>query len=440
MHDGLTSSPQAYVEPGAADTGTSGPVLRALVDKTLADGFAWLRFPAPLEGRFLADTAASRLRTLLIAGTLVGLVLNLFLISDQAMLPDVFGQAVLWRTWVLTPVCLAGAWMMSRLPFPWLRELLAVSAGVLASLVHVYLASISQSPHSAAYMTGLTMVILYNNVFVRCRFWLAVPSTLAVLLIYLASLWLVQNHSLQLSVSIGLVLFATALFTLYNLYTLEQEERHNYLMTLRQRLLKQELTHANQELERVARYDGLTQAANRRHFDEFLSHLWERAKSTQGHALSIIMIDVDHFKAYNDHYGHPAGDACLVQVADAVQRCLRRPGDLVARYGGEEFIAVLNRAPLEQALAAAERVREAIEALNLPHEAPITHGRVTASIGVATLLPGERQTSAERLIALADEALYQAKNRGRNRVWPDPATHAAPPSAPPLSPEAAAPC
>ncbi len=101
---------------------------------------------------------------------------------------------------------------------------------------------------------------------------------------------------------------------------------------------------------------------------------------------------------------------------------------------------MLNRAPLEQALAAAERVREAIEALNLPHEAPITHGRVTASIGVATLLPGECQTSAERLIALADEALYQAKNRGRNRVWPDPATHAAQPSAPPLGPEAAAPC
>ncbi len=439
MHDGLTPSPQAFVEPGEDDAAPFPLGMRALVDKALADGFAWLRFPAPLESRFLADTAASRLRTLLIAGTLVAFVFNLFLISDQAMLPDVSEQAVLWRTWILTPVCLAGAWAMSRLAFPWLRELLAVSAGVLASMVHVYLASISHSPYSAAYMVGLSMVILYTNVFVRCRFWLALPSTLAVLLIYLASLGLVSNHSPQLSVSMGLLLLATALFTLYNLYTLEHEERHNYLMTLRQRLLKQALTHANQELERVARYDGLTQVANRRHFDEFLSHLWERAKATQGHALSIIMVDVDHFKAYNDHYGHPAGDACLVQVADAVQRCLRRPGDLVARYGGEEFIAVLNRAPLAQALAAAERVREAIEALDLPHEAPITYGRVTASIGVATLLPAECQTSAERLIALADEALYQAKNRGRNRVWPAPAP-TAPSSDPPLSNESAAPC
>lgn len=439
MHDGLTPRLAAFVEPEAADTGPDGPMLRALVDKALADGFPWLRFPPPLEGRFLADTATSRLRTLVIAGTLVAFVLNLFLISDRAMLPDVFGQAVLWRTWILTPICLAGAWAMSRLAYPQLRELLAVSAGVLASVVHVYLASTSHSPHSAAYMTGLTMVILYNNVFVRCRFWLALPSTLTVLLIYLASLWLVKHHSLQLSVSMGLVLAATALFTLYNLYTLEHEERHNYLMTLRQRLLKQDLTHANQELERAARYDGLTQVANRRHFDEFLSHLWERAKATQGHALSIIMIDVDHFKSYNDHHGHPAGDACLVQVADTVQRCLRRPGDLVARYGGEEFIAVLNRASQSQALAAAERVREAIESLNLPHEAPITHGRVTASIGVATLFPAERQTSAERLIAQADEALYQAKNRGRNRVWPDPA-QAIPPSAPPFGTEAATPC
>ena len=188
---------------------------------------------------------------------------------------------------------------------------------------------------------------------------------------------------------------------------------------MRQGLLKRELTHANEELERVSRYDGLTQVANRRHFDEFLAHLWERAQVTPGQPLSIIMVDVDHFKAYNDHYGHPAGDACLVKVAEAVQRCLRRPGDLVARYGGEEFIAVLNRAPLGQALAAAERVREAVEALGLPHEAPITHGQVTVSVGVATMVPADRQVSVERLISLADEALYQAKNRGRNRVWPD---------------------
>ena len=416
MLDAMKSPPAMAEQSGASNNQIQD--VSTLVDATLAERFRWLRFPQALEARFLADTADSRLRTLLIAGTLVAFVMNLFLISDKAMLPDVFEQAVLLRTWVLTPVCLAGMWMISRTPKLFLRELMAISAGLMACAMHLYLSAISLSPHSAAYLTGLAMVIVYNNVFVRCRFWLALPSTLAVLLMYLASFWLVSSHSPELSISIGLVLFSTSLFTLYNLYALEYEERHNYLMSLRQGLLQRELSHANDALERVARYDGLTQVANRRHFDEFLTHLWERSSSAPEAELSIIMVDVDHFKAYNDHYGHPAGDACLVSVADAVQRCLRRPGDLVARYGGEEFIAVLNRTPHAQAVTAAERVRDAVVALQLPHEAAITHGQVTVSVGVATVRPADRRASMERLIAAADDALYQAKNRGRNRVWP----------------------
>lgn len=418
MLDAMKSIPAAVVETEAQPSASLDQGLSTLVDATLADRFVGLRFPHPLETRFLADTASSRLHTLLIAGTLVAFVMNLFLISDKAMLPDVFDRAVLLRTWVLTPICVVGMWVMSRLPNLFLRELMAISAGLMACAMHVYLSAISQSPHSAAYLTGLAMVILYNNVFVRCRFWLALPSTVSVLLFYVASVWWVPSHSLELSISVGLVLLSTSLFTLYNLYTLEYEERHNYLMALRQRLLQRDLSQANNALERVARHDGLTQVANRRHFDEFLAHLWERASLVHGQELSIIMIDVDHFKAYNDHYGHPAGDACLVKVADAVQRVLRRPGDLVARYGGEEFIAVLNRAPHAQVVAAAERVKDAVAALHLPHEGSATHGQVTVSIGVATVRPADRHASIERLISVADEALYQAKNRGRNRVWP----------------------
>lgn len=430
MPDGQKSPPPVIVEPRAAPSDSPAPDLGRLVDATLAGRFRWLRFPPPLEARYLADMAGERLRTLLIAGTLVAFVMNFFLISDKAMLPDVFEQAVLWRAWAFTPTCLAGMWIMSRTPHLLLRELMAISAGLMVTLLHIYLATLSHSPHTAAYMTGLAMVILYFNVFVRCRFWMALPATLTVVLLYVASLWLVPHHSLELSISIGLVLVSTAQFTLYNLYTLEHEERHNYLMAWRQRLLRRELTHANQELERVSRYDGLTQVANRRHFDEFLAHVWERASANPGQEVSIVMVDVDHFKAYNDRYGHPGGDACLVRVAEAMQHCLRRPGDLVARYGGEEFIAVLNRVTHDQALAAAERVREAVQALQMPHDAPFTHGMVTVSIGVATMAPSDRHASMARLISAADQALYQAKNRGRNRVWPSP---------PPLSPLEAGP-
>ena len=174
---------------------------------------------------------------------------------------------------------------------------------------------------------------------------------------------------------------------------------------------------ANEELERVSRTDALTQVANRRHFDEFLAQVWERAQPAN-ESVSILMLDIDHFKQYNDHYGHPEGDACLASVAKALRDSVRRPGDLVARYGGEEFIVVLYRATEAQVQQAAERIRATVEALAIPHAGSPLYGRVTVSIGQACARPQDRHASVHRLIQQADEALYQAKNRGRNRVWP----------------------
>jgi len=130
-----------------------------------------------------------------------------------------------------------------------------------------------------------------------------------------------------------------------------------------------------------------------------------------------MMIDVDHFKAYNDRYGHPEGDACLKDVAATLKRRLRRPGDLIARFGGEEFIAVLAGTSLDVALGAAERVRKGVENLNRLHAKSPTHAVVTVSVGVATLRPNAPHATPAQLISAADEALYQAKARGRNRVY-----------------------
>lgn len=130
-----------------------------------------------------------------------------------------------------------------------------------------------------------------------------------------------------------------------------------------------------------------------------------------------MMVDVDHFKAYNDHYGHPAGDACLKEVAGALLRHLRRPGDLVARVGGEEFAIVLPQANVMQAQATAERLRAGVSLLACPHLAsPQAEQRVTVSVGVACLGAAEPGASLTRLMAAADAALYEAKARGRNRV------------------------
>ena len=164
----------------------------------------------------------------------------------------------------------------------------------------------------------------------------------------------------------------------------------------------------------LAQHDVLTWTKNRRVFDEYLPRLWRQA-AEDGRALAILLIDVDHFKLYNDRYGHQAGDAALRQVAQAIQSCVRRPLDLVARYGGEEFTAILYDTDGTRASSTAERIRKAVEELALEHRASRASPVLTISVGVAVVEPDAKRSSSGAL-QLADEALYRAKSRGRNRL------------------------
>ncbi len=176
--------------------------------------------------------------------------------------------------------------------------------------------------------------------------------------------------------------------------------------------LYQQLETANQELERLAARDSLTQIANRHCFDRILEKEWTRLMRSQD-PLSLILCDIDHFKLYNDTYGHQAGDHCLQQVAQAIQAGVKRPADLVARYGGEEFAVILPVTPLEGALRVAEEIRVRVRALGISHSES-AYGCVTLSLGVATLIP-QPSVSIPTLIGAADEALYRAKATGRDR-------------------------
>lgn len=176
----------------------------------------------------------------------------------------------------------------------------------------------------------------------------------------------------------------------------------------------EQLAQSNMELMRLAQIDGLTGIANRRYFDDYLRNEWRRAARAGG-LISLVLADVDHFKLYNDHYGHQAGDDCLRRVASALCEQLGRAGDLLARYGGEEFVLVLPETPAEGARAIAESMRGAVQRLGLPHAASPTAGCVTLSLGVATL-EASTGTVPELLVAGADRALYEAKKGGRNRV------------------------
>jgi len=171
---------------------------------------------------------------------------------------------------------------------------------------------------------------------------------------------------------------------------------------------------ALEELKRISSTDGLTGLHNRRHFDETLDHELKRARREK-QPLSLLLLDVDHFKQFNDHYGHPAGDVCLQQVASALKATVVRPGDLAARYGGEEFVAILPSTDAAGALKVAEAVRCAISDLGIEHGFSSAGNVVTVSVGAATVIPDEK-SHAETLIGAADQALYQAKESGRNRV------------------------
>jgi diguanylate cyclase (GGDEF)-like protein len=181
--------------------------------------------------------------------------------------------------------------------------------------------------------------------------------------------------------------------------------------TLRDMTVQKE---AQAELERLATRDGLTSVANRRSFDTTLNTEWRRA-TRESRALSLLMIDVDFFKRYNDTYGHQGGDECLRRVAGAMADVVKRSSDAVARYGGEEFAIILPATDPAGACIVAERIRAAVEALAMPHEHSDIADHVTVSIGVASVIVTTEGLPAQ-LIGFADAALYRAKNEGRNRV------------------------
>ena len=178
-------------------------------------------------------------------------------------------------------------------------------------------------------------------------------------------------------------------------------------------LQRQALEQANQRLALLSATDGLTGIGNRRHFDAVLATEWLRG-ARQQEPLALLMIDIDHFKLYNDHYGHLAGDACLRRVAQLLATCVRRAGELVARYGGEEFVLLLPGTDLDQARLVAQHCIDAMAQERIPHADSPTAQFVTLSIGVAHTVP-DAERKADTLVDAADNALYRAKNAGRQQ-------------------------
>jgi len=175
------------------------------------------------------------------------------------------------------------------------------------------------------------------------------------------------------------------------------------------------LEEANRELERLTLVDGLTDIANRRHFNQVIADEWRRALRSKN-ILSLVMVDIDYFKNYNDYYGHQAGDDCLRKVAKMLNKVAKRPGDLVTRYGGEEFAIILSDTDSKSASNLAEETRNDVFSLKIPHCQSDICEYVTISLGTASTVPASPDSSYQSLIEAADNCLYQAKHKGRNQV------------------------
>lgn len=203
-------------------------------------------------------------------------------------------------------------------------------------------------------------------------------------------------------------------------YVLERRDRTMFLQARLLELEKHQLNVLSQRLDQLSREDALTGLANRRHFNETLQREWERARRDQT-PMSLVFIDIDHFKPYNDHHGHLDGDRALASIGAALRQCVRRSGDIAARYGGEEFVLLLPNTAADGAREVAKQVLKAVDDLRIPHGASTVAPHITASIGVATHTP-TAERSASYLIAGADAAVYTAKAAGRHRIIVNTAT------------------
>lgn len=273
---------------------------------------------------------------------------------------------------------------------------------------------LSRHPNVVHYYSGIAVILMFSNMIIRQPFPYALGVSMAACLLYLVTVGQAPVMSTEAAFSSTTVVFTSALFSLVGNYQMEFEHRRDFLLSALQQISSRKLARMNSQLEHLSLTDGLTGLANRRHFDQTLQREWNVALRNR-YPLALVFLDVDHFKNYNDHYGHPAGDVCLQRIGTVLTRVSRRAQDLPARYGGEEFVVLLPHTDLDHACVLAEEIRRDVQGLAIEHHYSAAAPVVTVSLGVAAFVP-DKERQADDLVRLADQALYAAKDAGRNRI------------------------
>jgi diguanylate cyclase (GGDEF)-like protein len=371
----------------------------SLVSRVLAQGYARLRFPEPLESEFRADHLMASLRwvrmCLFVAvGTSLGFaIIDHWVIHANNAIPDLVRFGLQFPVLF---VCLLATYK----PFyvSWYQPAMQIG-GPLFGIGTVLLASYAQPQHTALVGARIMLVAFFYFFMSGLRMTQALRGNI-VILMALVGAGLIGLLPVETATYLSFALVCANVIGAAGAYALEYANRTSFL----ERKL----------LVEIAELDGLTRLLNRQTFESRVRDTWRRAIA-EHRAVTVLMIDVDHFKLYNDHYGHQAGDDCLRRVATAVRAAiLPKAGEFVARYGGEEMIAVLFDRDMAEAQQIAERIVSEVAALTIPHATSIECDRVSVSVGAATQIPPVT-SSYDAIVRLADSALYTAKRQGRDR-------------------------
>ena len=372
----------------------------ALERRPLASGSASFRFQEPLESEFRQAYLTANLalmRGALVIGFLFGLTT---LALDYWLAEPRFSSwSIPVRAAITQPLVLAMLLASFHPAVPKFLTRFGIAVGLTIAATFLLISTFAAAETLSSSFSGYVVVTFYIYFFLGQRFWPALVTAMALFGSFLAATGL-QGQMTDMMIY-GTYLMFVNLISATVLYSHETNRRRMFL--------------ESKALKDLARRDSLTGLANRKAFGEYLGNIWSHAKR-EAQPIALALIDIDHFKAYNDHYGHQAGDRCLIAVAQVLGKAARRHLDLVARFGGEEFVLLLPRSTLEGAEQITNDLRRQVQALNVHHEASPTATNITISAGLAHLYPHETSHSIQGFIQLADQALYEAKQRGRNRV------------------------
>lgn len=403
--------------PGSAAAGHKPLPLPGSAGDVLARGVATLRFPPALEAQFEADDLAPRRRWLLICGVIGLIAICLGSLELPRLMPDA-PDVALRNLYLILAVVIPMQLLVWRMPVAWRRcwqaeAMTAVPILVVnAAVIHDCLVTRADTmfTHSAA----LVSTLMFGCIAARLRFVWALGCAIVSFLAYAS---LVKGTTPQQELIVGATVGLMALsyvFALVANYAFEYSDRRNWLLRRVDEQQRGALKETSARLHQLSIRDPLTRLFNRRHFDAELGMAWSTAAVAQ-RPLAMLMVDVDHFKRYNDTYGHPAGDACLIQVAKVLEGVAQAHGGVAARLGGEEFGLLLPEHSQQQLQNVGEALCAQVRAAGMAHQASDVAPHVTISVGAAQLWP-RAGAGAQALVGLADQALYQAKTSGRDRV------------------------